>query len=632
MTRTVAVRVADALRRIDALDRRGPRLNAIPTTTPDIAARAQRSDGPLRGRTLTVKDSFAVRGLPLSAGSPAFASITASRDATLVQRLTEAGAVLLGKTAMPPVAIGGGQPGVHGRTVSPFNPRYLAAAWHSGSSIGSGVAVGAGLCDLGLGEETVSSGRSPASNNAVVAYTPSWGVLSSVGNLPLHPYRDVPVPHTPDVSSVRMMLAVLAGADDEDVWYRQSAVSMQAAARLIERLRDPAADPHSGPLRLGVPRRYIGEPDPAGDPAPIRRSVRALWDATAQVLREAGIELVEVPFPLADGYEDRGPVRGDFHPAAPPVQAWTAFELGPLMTFAWSAFLRDFGDGTALADLNPAAIRPNAPDATDLTYRGEGHPGRDAFDFARIVQEDAPTEFEVVQRAENAVGLFDAARREQYEAWLDELGLDGLIFPANGDIAPADAGRNQSAARQAWRDGSVFSHGNHVLRRVGIPSVTLPMGLLPDLRMPVGLTVCGRAWSDDRVLAVAERLERLLPDAPRPLLDDAPAPADPHEPFDPSPSLETVEVSARAVAQPEGSRVRLEVTVETTRDVRIEVLGETFEPAPDRSITVDVERDVWDTVARPLALVTAVDPERPVLGVAAVALEYEDDLVVVEGA
>lgn len=631
MVGTVADRVIEALRRIDALDRRGPRLNALPTLKADVAEQVRRADGPLRGRTLTVKDSFAVRGMDLSAGSPAFTGITASRDATLVRRLAGAGAVLLGKTAMPPVAIGGGQPGVHGRTLSPFNAHYMAAAWHSGSSIGSGVAVAAELCDLGLGAETVSSGRSPASNNAVVAYTPSWGVLSSVGNMPLHPYRDVPVPHTRDVHALRAMVAAMAGADDEDVWYRQSAVSMGAAHRLIERLRDTEQHPETGRLRLGVPRRYVGELDPAGEPSPIRRSVRALWKAAAQNLSESGIELVEVSFPIADGYEDRGPVLGDFHPNASTVAVWTAFELGPLMTFAWTAFLRDFGDGTTLKDLNPAAIRPLAPDSTDLTYRGDGHPGRDAFDFARIVHQEPPTESQVVNHAENAVSLFDAARRNHYEAWLDALGLDGVIFPANGDIAPADAAQNLSAARQAWRDGSVFSHGNHVLRRVGIPSITIPMGQLADIGMPVGLTLCGRAWEDDRLFAIAEQLTNLLPPTPRPKLYDAPPPADMHESTDPATELETIEVLARAVSQNAGQQVRISVRAATASHVRIEVLGRTYVPGPNTSIEFDIEREFWDSTRHPLALVTAIDPDRPMLGVVTLDLEHEDDLVVLKG-
>ncbi len=81
--------------------------------------------------------------------------------------------MLLGKTNMPPLANGGMQRGVYGRAESPYNAEFLTAAWASGSSNGSGTSTAANLAAFGMGEETVSSGRSPASNNALVAYTPS---------------------------------------------------------------------------------------------------------------------------------------------------------------------------------------------------------------------------------------------------------------------------------------------------------------------------------------------------------------------------------------------------------------------------------------------------------------------------
>lgn len=79
---------------------------------------------------------------------------------------------------MPPMAAGGMQKGIYGRPSSPFNPDFMPAAWMSGSSSGSAVAVAAAFCAFSLGEETLSSGRSPASNNGLAVYTPSWAVSS----------------------------------------------------------------------------------------------------------------------------------------------------------------------------------------------------------------------------------------------------------------------------------------------------------------------------------------------------------------------------------------------------------------------------------------------------------------------
>lgn len=80
------------------------------------------------------------------------------------------------------MAAGGMQRGVYGRAESPYNADYLAAAFASGSSNGSAVATAASFGLFGMGEETISSGRSPASNNGLVAYTPSRGLISIRGN------------------------------------------------------------------------------------------------------------------------------------------------------------------------------------------------------------------------------------------------------------------------------------------------------------------------------------------------------------------------------------------------------------------------------------------------------------------
>jgi Asp-tRNA(Asn)/Glu-tRNA(Gln) amidotransferase A subunit family amidase len=102
----------------------------------------------------------------------AFASLTAQWDAFSVEMLRSAGAVLIGKTNMPPMADGGMQRGLYGRSESPYDRRWPAAAFGSGSSHGSAVATTAEFAMFGMGEETVSSGRSPASNNSLCAYTP----------------------------------------------------------------------------------------------------------------------------------------------------------------------------------------------------------------------------------------------------------------------------------------------------------------------------------------------------------------------------------------------------------------------------------------------------------------------------
>jgi amidase len=184
-----------ALDRVAYYDRQNTALNSICVLNKTIFEDAAASDarrkagkiGALEGLPYTTKDSYSVKGMSVASGSPAFVDLIASQDAFVIQEIRKAGGVLIGLTNMPPMAAGGMQRGVYGRAESPYSANWLAAAFASGSSNGSGVATAASMGFWGLGEETVSSGRSPASNNACVAYTPSRGMVSIRANWPLFP-------------------------------------------------------------------------------------------------------------------------------------------------------------------------------------------------------------------------------------------------------------------------------------------------------------------------------------------------------------------------------------------------------------------------------------------------------------
>ncbi|MBW8764575.1 MAG: amidase, partial [Microbacterium sp.] len=219
--RTTAVELVEAYRaRIAAYDAPGTvtALNAVVVHNPDARAEAEASDarraasqtrGPLDGIPYTAKDSYLVRGLTAASGSPAFRDLVAQRDAFTIERLRAGGAICLGLTNMPPMANGGMQRGVYGRAESPYNADFLTAPFASGSSNGSGTATAASFAAFGLGEETWSSGRGPATNNALCAYTPSRGVISTRGNWPLVPTMDVVVPHARSMADLLGILDVI---------------------------------------------------------------------------------------------------------------------------------------------------------------------------------------------------------------------------------------------------------------------------------------------------------------------------------------------------------------------------------------------------------------------------------------
>lgn len=506
------------LERIETYDGGADGLHAIVVRNPDALAHAAESDRrwaagtarPLEGVPFTVKDSYMVKGLTVAAGSPAFADLVAQWDAFSVAQLLEAGAVLVGKTNMPPMADGGMQRGVYGRAESPYNRDFLAAAYASGSSNGSGVSTAANLAMFGMGEETVSSGRSPASNNGLCAYTPSWGVLSIRGNWPLFPARDVVVPHTRSMPDMLRVLDVLVQDDAVtrgDFWRNQSAVQLPrpSAHRPASYLdvQDPRAL-HG--KRFAVPKMYLGQ-DPAF-PVTVRQSVLDLFTAAVSRLEALGAEVVVTDFPVIEQYEGDRPGQENVGALDVLPEGWMDTEFTDFLAYGWDDFLKANGDPAIpeLAVVDPDQIFPRPPGTLPDRYEEvEDYDNRYRATVA-YAREGIPDPRE---RADFAVGLraLVQLREDLFESWLEAEGFDGVVFPANGDVGREDAERDQAAADHAWSNGVFFSNGNYAIRHLGIPTVTVPMGVMADIGMPVGITFAGAAYADPTLLGFAAAFE-----------------------------------------------------------------------------------------------------------------------------
>jgi amidase len=526
-----AVELLDAyLARIAAYD---GELNAIVVPDPGARAAAEASDerrragrtlGPLDGIPYTAKDSYLARGLTAAAGSPAFASLVAQRDSFAVERLRAGGAVLIGLTNMPPMANGGMQRGVYGRAESPYNAAFLTAPFGSGSSNGSGSATAASFAAFGIGEETWSSGRGPASNNALCAYTPSWGMISTRGGWPLVPTMDVVVPHTRSMADLLEVLDVLVATDAEtrgDFWRAQP---WQAVPPVSE-IR-PASYPAlaSGPetlsgKRFGVPRMYVNaDPDagvgatgiggPTGQRVETRPSVVDLFAAVRADLLAAGAEVVDVDFPVVTNYE------GD-RAGAPTLatRGWVTpeylqRELVDLSAWAWDDFLSANGDPALnrLADVDGATIFPHPEGALPDRYTGFDD---DIAGYPAFVRENPRTSLTEIPELAEGLAALERTRRVDLEDWMTELGLDAVIFPAVADVGPADMDVDAASADLGWRNGTWVANGNLAIRHLGIPTVTVPMGTMADIGMPVGLTFAGRAHDDSALLTYGAAFEAL---------------------------------------------------------------------------------------------------------------------------
>jgi amidase len=527
--RVTAVELVEAyLARIAAYD---GELSSVVVHSPSALEEARASDarraagatfGPLDGIPYTAKDSYLVRGLTAAAGSPAFADLVAQRDAFAIERLRAGGAICLGLTNMPPMANGGMQRGLYGRAESPYSRAFLTAPFGSGSSNGSGTATAASFAAFGLGEETWSSGRGPASHNALCAYTPSRGVISVRGNWPLVPTMDVVVPHTRTMADLLEVLEVIVADDPDtrgDLWRSQQWVPIPAASTVRPKsyttLALGARESLRG-ARLGVPRMYLGRDDEAGTGTGIggstgrriepRPSVIDLWEAAREALEAAGATVVEVDFPVISNYE------GD-REGAPTIRTrglvsadYLREEITALSAWAWQDFLSANGDPrlSSLAGVDGATIFPAPPGALPDRYDGFDD---DIADYPELVRAGLPDALDGFEHLAGGLAGLEETRRVDLEEWMDSLGLDAVVFPAVADIGPADMDTNPASANLGWRNGVWVANGNLAIRHLGIPTVTVPMGTMADIGMPVGLTFAGRAYGDSALLRLAAGFE-----------------------------------------------------------------------------------------------------------------------------
>jgi len=553
------------LARIERYDRSGPLLNSVVVPNPDALREARESDsrrqrgealGSLDGIPYTAKDSYLVRGLTAAAGSPAFAELMAMRDAATIGALRGAGAICLGMTNMPPMANGGMQPGVYGRAESPYNADFLTAAYGSGSSNGSGTATAASFAAFGLAEETWSSGRAPASNNGLCAYTPSRGVISVRGNWPLVPTMDVVVPHTRTMADLLAVLDVIVFDDDDtrgDFWRSQPWVEIPAASSLRPETylsllaEDSGAGVDAGPItpnsvdegplagkRFGVPRMYInrdadagsgtrGVGGPTGTAIDTRPSILTLFEQARRDLENAGATVVDVDFPVVSNYEadrvgaptiaTRGLVSPEF----------LKREIIDLSAWAWEDFLQANGDPNfdTIVGIDGSTIFP--------TTSGTPHDRYDGFEddiavYPTQVRDHPYENFTDIPELEAGVRGLEETRRVDLEEWMRANDLDAVAFPAVANVGAADMGTNRATAEAGWRNGVWVANGNLAIRHLGIPTVTVPMGLMDDIRMPVGITFAGAAYSDLDLLRISVAYEavshrRVAPPRTPPLAD-----------------------------------------------------------------------------------------------------------------
>lgn len=267
---------------LERLKHFGPRLNCVITMTDDLALdqarradreiRAGRYKGPLHGVPWGAKDLLAVKGFPTTWGAEPFQNQVIDLDATVVQRLEKAGAVLVAKLSMGALAMGGLWFG--GMTKTPWNLEMSS----SGSSAGSASATAAGLVGFSIGTETLGSIVSPSIRCGTVGLRPTYGRVSRHGAMALSWTMDKIGPICRGVEDCAMVLRAIHGPDGLDTTVIDAPFSFEAGRRLAT-------------LRVGVVQKEI-------DAMPAEE--KAVYDQALQDLRKAGVKLQPVEPPEFD--------------------------------------------------------------------------------------------------------------------------------------------------------------------------------------------------------------------------------------------------------------------------------------------------------------------------------------------
>ncbi len=264
----------DARSGLNAFARIDPAVSVAQAVQADEEIRAGRIRSPLHGVPIALKDLFFTRDWPTASGTTLYRDYVPDNDATVVTRLREAGAVVLGKLQLTEGAFSRHHPDV-AIPLNPFDPE----CWAGVSSSGSGVATAAGLCYASLGTDTGGSIRFPSAANGVVGLKPTWGRVSRFGAFPLAYSLDHIGPITRSVADAAAMLSVIAGFDERDPTSSREPVPDYLAER-------PEA---ACGLRIGIDWGYV---EGGTDPEQVS-AVRAVAD----LLADNGHRLVDVVVP-----------------------------------------------------------------------------------------------------------------------------------------------------------------------------------------------------------------------------------------------------------------------------------------------------------------------------------------------
>ena len=455
------------IRRIQAIDRSGPALRSVQEVNPDALAIAKALDderrargprGPMHGIPVLLKDNIATADrMETTAGALALVGARPREDSFVVQRLREAGAVILGKASLSEWAYFKSVPGISGwsaRNGQGRNP-YVLDRSPCGSSSGSAIAVAANLVAVSVGTETDGSIVCPSGVNGVVGIKPTVGLTSRAGVIPISATQDTVGPFGRTVADAATLLTALTGVDPRDP------ATQASAGKATDYTRALAADGLRG-ARIGVPRDgYFGYSAKAD----------AVANEAIAVLRALGAEIVDpVKIPSFDRDALTAPER---------VVFYYEFKAGV------NAYLAGLAPGARVKTLEDVIAFNRAHAAENLPFFGQ-----ELLERAQAKGDLTEPEYQ------EALATCRRLGRDAFDAVMNDHRLDALVAPTTTPGWPVDVVNGDPARGSSAKSAAL----------AGYPLVSVPAGFVMGL--PVGITFMGRAWSEPRLITLAHAFEQ----------------------------------------------------------------------------------------------------------------------------
>ena len=453
--------VEQYLARIEANDKQGAALNAIVLVNPDALTVASDLDrryrqsgpvGPLHCVPVIVKDNYETADMPTSAGSLSLKDMKTGKDAFVVKRLRDAGAVMIAKSNMAEFAFSPVE------TVSSILPGYTRNPYDTsrvtaGSSGGSAAALAANFALMATASDTGDSIRGPAAHQALVGLRSTMGLVSRAGVVPLNLAADIAGVLTRTVADTAITLQVIAGEDPKDPATASGRGHVEADYATAALARDALKG-----ARLGVLHQAYDTPT-------LDREVDAVFRGALGELGNLGAEVID-------------PIE------VPGLDALRRTQGGGCnqLKHDLNQYLAGLGDKAPLHSLE------------EIVKSRRFHPSIQARLESAQAADDVPGESAGCKARDE----FREKLRAAVTTLMDDRQLDALVYPTwsnpprrIGDLNTPGGDNNQFFAPST-----------------GFPAITVPMGYTRGDRLPAGLQFFGRAWSEKTLLRLAYAYEQ----------------------------------------------------------------------------------------------------------------------------